>query len=59
MDMILTIAQSGLGTAEVYLKRKAAREPKAEKKKKLLRVAASLRIANDAISDLLSDEAFS
>jgi hypothetical protein len=59
METILTIAQSGLGTAEGLLKRKAAKETNAAKKKKLQKVAAALRVANDAITDLLTDEAFS
>lgn len=58
METILTFAQSGLGTAEVFLKRKGAKEKDAGKKKKLLKVAAALRVANDAITDLLTDEAF-
>jgi hypothetical protein len=48
-----------LGTAEGLLKRRAAKEKNAAKKKKLQKVAAALRVANDAINDLLSDEAFS
>ena len=58
METVLTIAQSGLGTAEGLLKRKAAKEANAAKKKKLLKVAAALRVANDGIADLLTDEAF-
>lgn len=58
MEMILTMAQSGLGTAEGFLKRKAAKEKDAAQKKKLLKVAAALRVANDAITDLMTDEAF-
>jgi hypothetical protein len=58
METILTIAQSGLGTAEGLLRRKAAKEKDAAKKRKLLKVAAALRVANDSISDLLTDEAF-
>jgi hypothetical protein len=58
METILTFAQSGLGTAEVFLKRKAAKEKDAAKKRKLSKVAAALRVANDATTDLLADEAF-
>jgi len=56
METILTLAQSGLGTAEGLLKRKAAREKDAAKKKKFMKVAVALRVANDAIADLLTDE---
>jgi hypothetical protein len=59
MEMILTLAQSGLGTAETFLKRKAAKEKDAAKKRKLQKVAAALRVSNDAISELLADEALS
>lgn len=58
MEAILTLAQSGLGTAEVFLKRKSAKEKDAAKKKKLAQVAAALRAANDGITSLLTDEAF-
>jgi hypothetical protein len=58
MEMILTLAQSGLGTAEGLLKRKATKEKDAAKKKKLLKVAAALRVANNSITELLTDEAF-
>jgi hypothetical protein len=58
METILTIAQSGLGTAELFLRRKAAKEKDAAKKKKLLKVAAVLKAANESITDILTDEAF-
>lgn len=58
METVLTIALSGLGTAEGLLKRRAAKEQDAKKKKKLQKVASGIREAREAIEDLLADEAF-
>lgn len=56
MELILTMAQSGLGTAEAFLKRKAAKEKDAEKKAKTLKLAKALKAANEGITAYLSDE---
>jgi hypothetical protein len=58
MELVLTIALSGLGTAEKALRRQSSKETDAKKKKNLLKVAAALKAAADGINSLLEDGAF-